>query len=59
MPAKNMVIERKGPQMAACYAPERASSPISFNPRAFPVELETLAVRPTYNKVEDRVERYA
>jgi hypothetical protein len=55
MPAKNKVILWKGPDIAASYAPETASSPICFNPRTFPIDLETLDGLRTYNRVEDRV----
>ncbi len=59
MPSKNRVTERKGPNMAASYAPETASSPISFNPRVFHIDMETLTGLQTYNRVEDRAGKYA
>jgi len=59
MPTINTVIEQKGPNMAASHAPKTAPSPISFNPLAFHNNLETLAGLRTYNRVEDKVAKYA
>jgi hypothetical protein len=42
MPNINKLIEQKGSNMAVCYAPKTASSPIFFNPLVFYAGPETL-----------------
>jgi hypothetical protein len=59
MPTISTVIEQKGPNMAASHVPKTASSPISLYPLAFHNNLETLAGLRTYNRVEDKAEKYA
>jgi hypothetical protein len=58
MPNINKVIEQKGPNRALSYAPKTASLSISFNPLVFRTERETLTGLETYNRVEDKEEKY-